>query len=172
MYICNDCGATFEYNEIHWVTEGYGERFAYCPCCNYGDFEEAKYCKVCGEPFCEDDLTEGYCLDCLNNKLTFDVFKDFALDGCRDTEVSIFEEFMFQYCYGLEYEEHPRGSSVELKDLLIKDYIDRSKSNKDFVLLDNIRIFMNGYIQEFAEYLTTKEVKGCTNQKGEQNTSA
>ena len=54
MYICNNCGETFEepkiYEEHHPYGMGYAtEEFAVCPHCGEGDIEEAYMCCRCDE---------------------------------------------------------------------------------------------------------------------------
>lgn len=52
MYICKNCGETFEepkiYEEHHPYGMGYAtEEFAECPHCGEGDFDEAVMCSRC-----------------------------------------------------------------------------------------------------------------------------
>ena len=66
MFICNNCGETFETCGIYEEHHPYGmtfatERFAICPHCEDTDISEAKQCERCGEFFAE--LDEGLC-DC------------------------------------------------------------------------------------------------------------
>lgn len=76
MYICKDCGITFEepvvFRENHGLEYGY-EEMTECPHCGSADFVEAKECKVCGQPIAEGEI----CSDCLDD------FKK-ALDGFID----------------------------------------------------------------------------------------
>lgn len=66
MYICNNCGATFDEYAIEEEYHPYGnsyavEKWAVCPCCGESDFDEAKKCKCCDEYVAE--LKDGLC-DC------------------------------------------------------------------------------------------------------------
>ena len=69
MYKCTECGAIFEY-PASWE-ESRGECFGFpayetmygCPKCR-GDFEEAKECEECGEWHFRDELDDGLCKSC------------------------------------------------------------------------------------------------------------
>lgn len=73
MFKCYDCEATFSEPRIY--TEKMGEHFgvpAYasfscCPECG-GNFDEATQCKICGECFFEDELDDGVCEMCIDEK--------------------------------------------------------------------------------------------------------
>ena len=73
MFKCYDCEATFSEPRIY--TEKMGEHFgvpAYesfscCPECG-GSFDEATQCKICGEWFFEDELDDGICEMCIDEK--------------------------------------------------------------------------------------------------------
>ena len=66
MYICHECGKTFE--EPKKVVETHGldsppyEKWLVCPHCKSADFGEAQECERCGR-LCEE-LTEGLCNVC------------------------------------------------------------------------------------------------------------
>lgn len=67
MYICNNCGTTFDdyktIKEYHPYGMGYAEeQIAVCPHCEDTDFCEAKECERCGELFAE--LEDGLCDVC------------------------------------------------------------------------------------------------------------
>ena len=67
MYICNNCGKTFDdykvIEEHHPYGMGYAtEKWAVCPHCKDSDFSEAKECEHCGELFAT--LNEGLCDVC------------------------------------------------------------------------------------------------------------
>ena len=71
MYICNNCGETFDEFETIEEHHPYGngtaaEKWAVCPYCNDTDFDEAKKCERCGEYFAE--LNEGLC-DCCHGEM-------------------------------------------------------------------------------------------------------
>jgi hypothetical protein len=75
MFKCCDCGEFFVSPKIR--TENMGEHFgipAYkgfvcCPECD-GDVEQAHQCKICGNYFFDDELDDGICEECLEEKLT------------------------------------------------------------------------------------------------------
>ena len=70
MYICNNCGETFEKPKIYEEHHPYGmgtatEYFAECPYCGEGDFDEARMCDRCGEWVAE--TTKGLCEACYDD---------------------------------------------------------------------------------------------------------
>ena len=73
MYLCRDCYCSFDEPDKASDYVPYGEGYAdlkYCICPNCGSAEitEAAECEECGEAFPLDELTEGFCPDCLNEK--------------------------------------------------------------------------------------------------------
>lgn len=64
MFYCENCGAFFEepetkneYRGEYWgmpTSEAYGV----CPYCGNTEFDEASYCKACGEPIPEGEYCE------------------------------------------------------------------------------------------------------------------
>lgn len=71
MYICCDCKKTFEepkkgrcYLAECWGRNVYDD-YEECPFCG-GAFEEAVECLNCGEHFLKEDLTDGYCDNCID----------------------------------------------------------------------------------------------------------
>lgn len=67
MYICNNCGKTFDdykvIEEHHPYGMGYAtEKWAVCPHCKDSNFSEAKECERCGELCAE--LQDGLCDVC------------------------------------------------------------------------------------------------------------
>lgn len=67
MYICNNCGATFEAPKTIEEHHPYGmstaaETWAICPDCEDTNFSEAKQCERCGELVSE--LHNGLCDIC------------------------------------------------------------------------------------------------------------
>ena len=67
MFICNECGATFEEFKVIKEPRPYGEgvayeEFAVCPHCEDTDIDEAKQCERCSELVAE--LHNGLCDVC------------------------------------------------------------------------------------------------------------
>jgi len=170
MLICSNCKTVFTDSEIRWERDEFGEWEARCPCCNWGYPEEAKTCKICGEDCLEDDMLEGYCMECLEEALTFETFLEFSLDGFSEYECSLFEEFMFTKIYGWEYDDVPNVTTPMFREVLVDDYKAKTSNAFNDFILDLIKDYMRGYMSEFAEYLSEKEAKECTKQKtdGEQ----
>lgn len=73
MYKCLECGCVFEQGEEKNWEEPYNldyppyEHFSGCPSC-LGNFEIARKCQICGEYFCESELTDGLCKECAENE--------------------------------------------------------------------------------------------------------
>ena len=73
MYRCIDCGAIFE-DPVTWK-ESRGEYWGFpcsetmsgCPECE-GDYEEALECKECGKWHSKEELDDGLCEACINEK--------------------------------------------------------------------------------------------------------
>lgn len=99
MYICCECGQTFDEEEVrvekelmgeYWGENAYAETY-HCPYCGADDFTEAHKCNVCGEWF-EQESIEETCEECrsklskdlheLKNKydMTWDDFQQFIAD--------------------------------------------------------------------------------------------
>lgn len=73
MYYCDNCDSFFDEPAAEREMMGYYgsapayQDFAVCPYCKSDDFEEAKVCEICGEPFIEDDLHDRVCSFCLDD---------------------------------------------------------------------------------------------------------
>lgn len=70
---CNNCHAVFDEHDMVRVREDYGETYYACPICGDSDVSETEECELCGVTFDPDDLTHGFCLDCLWNAIDYDV---------------------------------------------------------------------------------------------------
>jgi hypothetical protein len=66
MYICFDCHREFDEPDMKYGFGGYPEEPTWhCPYCDSMDFDEADECAECGAVKFVDNLTYGYCEDCL-----------------------------------------------------------------------------------------------------------
>lgn len=70
--ICENCGARFDAEDRGHYTEAHGEVFACCPNCGSSDISDSERCAICGEEFDEEELREGFCLECLWNAIDYD----------------------------------------------------------------------------------------------------
>ena len=75
MLKCKICGAIFHEDDleekiIHGDYYTPAERILRCPCCGENEVEEAKRCEHCGSYYTEDELTEGFCDECIEGYLT------------------------------------------------------------------------------------------------------
>lgn len=69
MFICKDCGKTFDRPEKIGVDyEAGGELILVCPHCHGFNYNEAVFCTVCEEAFPEEDcqVNEGVCHECMD----------------------------------------------------------------------------------------------------------
>lgn len=95
---CGNCGATFDPADILYRREDYGEKIACCPVCGVSDLIETEECKLCGKEFEEDDLCEGFCLECLWEAIDYDV----ALEYLKWRE--LLADFMIGDIFGAKLE--------------------------------------------------------------------
>ena len=88
MYICNDCGLTFENPKSYIDT---GRTILCCPCCGSdNDVETAVECAECHKDFAESDISDGVCDECkhkIKSKL-----KDYILSLSEEAQ-----EWAFDY---------------------------------------------------------------------------
>ena len=79
-----------EFNS-YGLGDGSGETFLVCPIC--GDSpEEAYQCKDCGEWFTGEELTEGFCDNCLENivnQYRYDIDRCISVCGDETQEIRI-----------------------------------------------------------------------------------
>lgn len=69
MYICLECGETFEVPKVHYEHHPYGmgyaeEKWELCPHCGEAGFEIATMCNRCFEYVAH--TTKGLCDECYN----------------------------------------------------------------------------------------------------------
>ena len=95
---CGNCGATFDPADVTHYREDYGEIFSACPVCGAPDLIETEECKLCGKEFEEDELYEGFCLECLWDAIDYDT----ALDYLKDRE--LLADFMVGDIFGAKLE--------------------------------------------------------------------
>lgn len=78
--ICNNCGATFDEQDMAHYREDYGEVFAACPVCGQSDIAESDSCQICLEEKHHDDLREGICLQCLWDSIDYETALAYMID--------------------------------------------------------------------------------------------
>lgn len=85
VYVCEDCGRTFDENEVmyykerHGFNDGFFEKIECCPYCR-GRFDEADVCEDCGCVFSRDEnalYAERWCENCLRNRSTREELIDY-----------------------------------------------------------------------------------------------
>lgn len=88
MLKCNYCGKVVDEDELGVCSEGvfnnYGEymgsKYYQAECSCGGEFVEADECELCGEWFLDDELTNGFCDDCLESEMTFENAEKFGAE--------------------------------------------------------------------------------------------
>ena len=83
---CGNCNAVFDELDVAHIREDYGEVFACCPNCGSSDIYETEECKLCGKEFDEDELRDGFCLECLWNAIDYDTALAFLEESDQLTE--------------------------------------------------------------------------------------
>ena len=102
---CVSCGHIFEDGEQAEWEEKHGldtppyENFSGCPLCR-GEYEETVKCKCCGADFLEEELTSGFCDDCvgeLKEQYRYNPQKCYELskDETAKVEINYFLSCMF-----------------------------------------------------------------------------
>lgn len=106
MMICNNCGYLCHEDDIGTVSEYRGECHGVecyenvsdtCPHC-HGDFVKAVECKICGsyhDKANDENYCGGYCLECLENKATFEAAVDIGNDNKESVRLNGLLTHMF-----------------------------------------------------------------------------
>ena len=122
MYKCYECGHIFEEGEQNYSGDGWNEpKTAICPVCG-GAFGGANFCSRCGGQFLEDELTEGFCEDCVNGAIeeySFDHITKLYLmasDEKEEVELNSFIVSMF--------------SPSQINELLLRELLKSDKIKK------------------------------------------
>ena len=90
-YQCHECDKQFDepdvIKESHGFTDGSYEEHGVCPYCK-GYFEELHQCKICGQHFTGDELSNGVCDECVYEKAA-DIEFCYKLGAEEDAQESI-----------------------------------------------------------------------------------
>lgn len=132
MYLCEDCGNTFNEPKIAQQSVPYGIGnahfdFCVCPFCGSNCIVDTEVCVECGKPFDDKHLYGGICKDCIHEdcNLPITVF-DFSVN----IEPEKISDFAIK-CLGA------RGINEILreyfKDISETDYNKFSKERKEYV---------------------------------------
>ena len=152
--ICTECKNIFDEGEEKRWTEPHGEPMSGCPICG-GAYVEAEHCRHCYGDFLEDDLTCGYCDECINELLTYERFWAYISD--RD----LVADFMFSRLFKSDVPKYIAPELVNMLDLAfhaLASYERRFRKD-DFMKLCEAYVFddeTNKY--DFAEWLEQKGV--------------
>lgn len=153
MY-CNNCRQFFSDYEIVTKKGELGEPLACCPFCGVDDLSDTVTCKGCGEDFLEDDLSSGFCIDCLWDSIDYDITLAYLKDE------GLLAEFIVGFIFGADV---PKRSSLSF-DNFLEETFKRMVANDKLLgwheFLDKCRDFCipkkdNGFCSEsndFAEW--------------------
>lgn len=100
MFKCESCGHIFDEGEERITREyhteiegGFYENLASCPCCGSEDYEEARRCLNCGGAYLDDELFDGWCLECLTEAIDYDSALKYFLQDKETFHLFMFEKF-------------------------------------------------------------------------------
>ncbi len=163
--ICLDCNHTFTDDDAIRKNID-GETWMCCPECGSTDLTDGARCKGCDEVKAEDELFDGWCKECLLDKLAdYELFFEYLKDGDnRMDAVTGLEEFVFTAVWKLPEKYVPKISSFELKESLKKAYgslmaYDRicGKSTLYEAIKDWMTDNKDPDLYDFAEWLNERE---------------
>ena len=149
MYICAECGKTFE-NLARWK-EPHGEELCGCPYCG-GGVEEAEKCEICGEYHLEEDLTNGVCEDCIEKEIDYDTVLGYLKSR------NLLCDFFLSYYWGCaeRIKDTEEYDANEINGILENVFKEKSESEKKFGgnhFLKLIKEYIYSDIYDWAEYL-------------------
>lgn len=145
MYICQNCGETFNREDMVSWTEPHGEFLKGCPHCGMDDYAEAQPCKACGQYHDEDKLFHGYCVSCLDKKA-----KNYGLMREYLTDEGLLVDFMFAKFFGMEVDD-----DWQITDKF-RQYIDELYNRQvanEILLANNIPDYNRTFQRLLVEYI-------------------
>ena len=163
MYRCDNCGHLFEDGAQGKWTEEHGEPWDGCPLCR-GGYDEVHQCKACGDWHSDDELNEGWCVECLRHTINYDTFFEYCEANKDEQYLDIF--VMSELLGGMKC---PDNVSWDFHQLMIETYKRRVADAKllgeknhgflqsciRFILEDEGSIGRGNY----ADWLNEREVK-------------
>lgn len=132
IYICRDCGATFEEPKATrecvgecWGSPAWDTAYS-CPFCGSDNYDDAVECECCGELFCEDELTEGLCEDCLHShdgdyKLWYEACKKQKFTDTVNLNMFLLSQFTAEEIEVLLRKELANRQKVDCSDFVSED---------------------------------------------------
>lgn len=131
---CTDCGYVFDSEDAanvrqkHWAGGEYigSESFVGCPRCG-GNFEDAVSCCKCGEGFTKDELSDGWCNECLRETINYESFFEYCEANKDEQYLDIF--VMSELLGGMDC---PKNVSDEFHKLMIEEYKRKVKFINDY----------------------------------------
>lgn len=91
---CFNCGSIFDPADVSHYREDYGQVFSACPICGSSDIGDTECCSECGREFEPEELRAGLCLDCMWEKIDYDLAYRYMV------ETDGLAEFLFQDWFG------------------------------------------------------------------------
>lgn len=131
MLKCNNCGKVIEDDDLGYHTEPHGEILPNECFCG-GNYEIAYPCKCCGDYFIEEELTNGYCNECLESEMTFENAEKF---GEEKGEINLFYQCLL--------------NNNEINEI-IKSFFKEYKISQDNKIA---KIFCRDNLYEFTKWL-------------------
>lgn len=160
IYKCFECGLLFESGEEKRIIEDHGEEYLACPCCG-GAYEATVQCKSCEGNFFEDDLYNGWCIECLGRKMTFNNMRQYLQDSALEEDFYIGEFYKSSCDYSSpELIKLARGGFLEAY-LLEADRNPGqcSNDNKYAVMLREFILDDHYGLYDYAEWINKREEK-------------
>lgn len=152
MYFCRNCETAFceneaeqsrSYDEVRGNTLASGYDYEdECPFCHSTDLVEAKQCEECGEWYDEDDVYDGICDKCLNDKADLFTTLDFAEEqGTADELINSLLD------------------DAEQKEILISALEEAMSVPKAAEhVKKRLKAYIKTYLSEFSEYVKEKAI--------------
>lgn len=85
MFKCFECGHLFEHGDEQKIVEPHGEEYLACPVCGNA-YEETVQCRNCESHHFEDDLYNGWCAECIVEKMTFNNMRQYLSDSSLESD--------------------------------------------------------------------------------------
>lgn len=160
VYKCFECGHLFESGEERRVIEDHGEEYLACPCCG-GAYEATVQCKSCEGNFFENVLYNGWCINCLGEKMTINNMRQYLKDSNIEADFYLEEFYESNVTYATEslIKLARDGFMSALRADELNHYGERGFESQYIEMMRKF-IVDNGFgLYDFAEWLNKREEK-------------
>lgn len=151
-YVCLECMNIFEDGEeAHWI-EPHGEAKTGCPVCG-GAYDYAAKCHGCYGDFHPDNLIDGWCEECLTDRIWYDDFWQFLVD------TNWVSDFVSERIWGMPMIDEPNDELLDVMKSTFKTISNFEKRVKGNTLMKQMEAYIleNEIMKkEFAEWLTAQ----------------